>query len=86
MLLVFTEVDLDTFEFSNEKESLEPILEYSPFSTVQKLLQQFNKIGKNTGTRIVIYNLKDEFDFSVDDDIQIRDPLAMKGRNFSQVT
>lgn len=38
-------------------ENLSPIYTYSPFTSVEQLLQQFDHI-KKTGTRIVIFNLR----------------------------
>lgn len=43
------------------KASLEEILSYSPFKTPKQLLDEIDVItssGKNTGTRIIIWNLR----------------------------
>lgn len=34
------------------------ILKYSPFNTKKQLFDQFDKIDSDTGTLVVIYNLK----------------------------
>ncbi|XP_057251432.1 protein MICRORCHIDIA 7 [Beta vulgaris subsp. vulgaris] len=58
--------------------NLESIIDWSPFSSEQDLLQEFNSLG-DQGTKIVIYNLWEddkqqlELDFDTDlEDIQIR--------------
>jgi hypothetical protein len=44
-------------------ENLNPIFTYSPFTNMEALLQQFEYI-KKTGTRIVIFNLRKDGNFT----------------------
>ncbi|EOA16213.1 hypothetical protein CARUB_v10004354mg [Capsella rubella] len=66
--------------------NLNILLKWSPFSTVDELLQQFEDIGTH-GTKVIIYNLwlNDEgiYELSFDDDdedIQLRDENAQDGK------
>ncbi|XP_067371166.1 MORC family CW-type zinc finger protein 3a isoform X2 [Channa argus] len=87
-----------TEEFSAKEEhkaSLQDILRYSPFTTKEDLITEFNAIShpfctENTGTRIIIWNLRrtsnetGEFDFEKDRyDIQIPSDIyeEMNGTN-----
>ncbi|KAF3694771.1 MORC family CW-type zinc finger protein 3 Nuclear matrix protein 2 [Channa argus] len=77
------------------KASLQDILRYSPFTTKEDLITEFNAIShpfctENTGTRIIIWNLRrtsnetGEFDFEKDRyDIQIPSDIyeEMNGTN-----
>ncbi|XP_010432184.1 PREDICTED: protein MICRORCHIDIA 1 [Camelina sativa] len=72
--------------------NLNILLKWSPFSTVDELLQQFEDIGTH-GTKVVIYNLwlNDEgiYELSFDDDdedIQLRDENAQDGKRLHAKT
>ncbi|CAH2076488.1 unnamed protein product, partial [Thlaspi arvense] len=72
--------------------NLEILLKWSPFSTADELLQQFENIGTH-GTKVIIYNLwlNDEgiYELSFDDDdedIQLRDDNAPDGKKMLSKT
>ncbi|KAG0474819.1 hypothetical protein HPP92_014505 [Vanilla planifolia] len=70
-------------------ESLRLILDWSPFSSEEELLQQFDDVGSH-GSKVIIYNLwmNDdgllELDFDSDDeDICLRDRSSSEGGTYS---
>ncbi|XP_012078398.1 protein MICRORCHIDIA 2 isoform X2 [Jatropha curcas] len=70
--------------------NLKTILEWSPFSSKDELLQQFEDIGRH-GTKIIIYNLwlNDEgiYELSFDDDdedIRLRDEASCAGQKLNK--
>ncbi|KAL1215547.1 Protein MICRORCHIDIA 1 [Cardamine amara subsp. amara] len=72
--------------------NLNILLKWSPFSTIEELLQQFEVIGAH-GTKVIIYNLwlNDEgiYELSFDDDdedIRLRDENAHDGKRLNART
>ncbi len=60
---------------------MELVLKYSPFSSKEEFLAQFDAIAGQTGTLVMVYNLRlldsgePELDFASDtDDVRISDP------------
>jgi hypothetical protein len=75
-------LEFDTSVYSEEelREKLNTIYKISPFKNDFQISEEFAKIKSKTGTRIIIWNLNDELDFTTDpEDIRIK---QVSGKNY----